>query len=96
VGRHPPPSRRRASAVESGADVNRQDVLGSTALIVAAGNGDLPMLEMLLRAGADARLCDDDGNMAQAWAAHGNHADAVRLLQEWASAQPSRDVGGAR
>jgi ankyrin repeat protein len=49
---------------------------------VAAGNGDVPMLKMLLQAGADTRLRDHDGSTAQAWAAHGNHAEAVRLLQE--------------
>jgi ankyrin repeat protein len=32
--------------VESGANVNGQDCLGGTALMVAASNGDLPMLEL--------------------------------------------------
>jgi ankyrin repeat protein len=72
--------------LESGADVNRQDVLGGTALIVAAGNGDVPMLELLLRAGADPDLRDHDGHTAAAWATHGNHAEAVRILQEWPQA----------
>jgi ankyrin repeat protein len=73
--------------LESGADVNGQDVLGGIALIVAASNGDLPMLEMLLKAGADVRVADHDGNTAPVWATHRNHGEAASLLRAWESAQ---------
>ena len=71
--------------LESGANVNGQDCLGGTALMVAASNGDLPMLEMLLKAGGDAHVTDHDGNNARVWAAHNNHVEAARLLQDWES-----------
>jgi ankyrin repeat protein len=76
--------------LESGADINGQDVLGGTALIVAASNGDLPMLEMLLRAGADVHVTDHDGNTALVWATHNNHVKVAQFLQDWKFAQDAR------
>ena len=67
-----------------------QDALGGTALIVAASNGDLPMLEMLLRAGADAHVTDHDGNMPLVWATHNNHVEAAKFLQDWKFAHDAR------
>ena len=50
------------------------------ALIVAAGRGDLPAVEKLVRAGADVRAKDDSGKTALNSAAYGNHVEVFRWL----------------
>jgi ankyrin repeat protein len=74
--------------LELGADVNLRGTFGgpqhgsgTIALHHAAEAGHLPMIELLLAAGADRTLRDDlyDGTPAS-WAAHGEHPEAVALL----------------
>jgi ankyrin repeat protein len=48
------------------------------------------MLEMLLRAGADAHVTDHDGNTALVWATHNNHVEVAQFLQDWKFAQDAR------
>ena len=69
--------------LKAGADVNQHDLLGGSALIVAAGNGDAAMIETLLKAGADIRYKDNDGNTALRWAEHNGHNDAAKVLKKW-------------
>jgi hypothetical protein len=47
--------------IDHGADVNARIHEGETALHMAAGYGDTPMVEMLLEKGADVRAQMDDG-----------------------------------
>ena len=58
--------------------------------MVAASNGDMPMLDMLLRAGANVDVRDHDGNTALVWATHNNHVEAARLLQNSDSVHRAR------
>lgn len=50
------------------------------ALVAAAGRGDLPALEALLRDGADVRAKDSSGRTALNSAAYGNHVEVFRRL----------------
>jgi len=50
--------------ITKGADVNAKDDGGYTALMFAVANGDLPMIELLLKAGADATIWDHDHKTA--------------------------------
>jgi len=74
--------------LELGAEVSRRGTFGgpqhgsgTTALHHAAEAGHLPMIELLLAAGADPTIRDNlyDGTPA-GWAHHGGHPDAVALL----------------
>ncbi|WP_257765192.1 ankyrin repeat domain-containing protein [Burkholderia glumae] len=68
------------AVLEAGADVNRHDRNGSTALMDAASNGSMSMVRILLDAGADANKCDYDGTASYEIAeANGHHAIADLL-----------------
>jgi len=60
-------------------DINTKTSIGSTALIYAAGNGQLPMIRILLDHGADPYRENWYGGPL-ACAAEAGHADAIRLL----------------
>jgi ankyrin repeat protein len=49
-------------------------------LIVAAGGGQLELVQVLLRCGADARLREPDGTRALDWAAQEGHREVVDVL----------------
>jgi ankyrin repeat protein len=51
-----------------------------TALLAAAGAGQLEMARLLLEAGADPSLTDSDGNTPLMTAAGNGHPDVLRLL----------------
>lgn len=61
-------------------DNNLQDTQGWTPLRWAAAHGQLKIVEMLLRAGADVDACDKYGWTALRWAAHWGHKIIVKLL----------------
>ncbi|HEY0599058.1 ankyrin repeat domain-containing protein [Brevundimonas sp.] len=81
---------RQADAVrlclEAGADPNRRMPVHthSTPLHQAALEGDLPVMRLLLQAGADRGAVDTlwRGTPLD-WAQHGNQAEAADLLQTW-------------
>jgi ankyrin repeat protein len=61
---------------------------GQTALMLAASHGRLRMANMLLAAGADVNIQDEDGSTALMCAAEHGHVEMVRLLL----AQPDCEV----
>lgn len=64
------------------ADIDAHDAsTGATALHHSAGNGDLEMVQLLLRQGADVNANSQLGPPIQ-WAAMSDHRSAVRLLME--------------
>ncbi|XP_065351280.1 KN motif and ankyrin repeat domain-containing protein 1 [Cloeon dipterum] len=62
-------------------DVNvRAKQHGQTALMLAASHGKYSMASMLLAAGADVNIQDDDGSTALMCAAEHGHVDMVKLI----------------
>ena len=67
----------------SGASVRAATRIGAiTPLFMAAKNGSAPMIELLLKAGADANVMDEHGTTALMSAAASGSAPAVKLLIE--------------
>lgn len=66
--------------VAAGADVDRTDVNGSTALIMAAEGGRIEIVEALLRAGAQLDAVNRAGASALTQAAKGGHLETVELV----------------
>lgn len=101
-----PRVRRRAALIEAAernhvavmevlvagkAEVDRKDVTGSTALMVAANYGSAAATQFLLREGADDSLTDDFGRTALSIAKDHKKIDVVRTLQQWAAGGIDRD-----
>ena len=69
--------------IEKGADVNSRDgLIGRTPLMDAVEMGHFEMVELLLRAGADASLADNRGTMALAIAREKGEPNSIRLLEQ--------------
>ncbi|MEQ1716538.1 MAG: ankyrin repeat domain-containing protein, partial [Hyphomicrobium sp.] len=68
------------AALAAGADVNARDGDGNTALILAAGGGHLPVLEILYAAKAALNLANAAGETALVLAIAKSRTDAVRSL----------------
>ena len=66
-------------ALEAGADVNKQDYRGFTAMILAAVKSNIECLKVLTRAGADVNKQDNNRETAIIWAAK---MDKIRCLEE--------------
>lgn len=66
--------------LEQGVDANGQSTTGCTPLHVAAEVGDLELVNMLLKFGADVELLDDEGKSALWYAASGGFDDLVKLF----------------
>ena len=62
--------------------VNAQDSYGNTALIAAAGNGHLDLVDFLIEQGADQNIKNNDGETALIVAATNNHDDVMDFLIE--------------
>ena len=70
--------------IQSGAQVNRIDTVeGWTALMVAAAEGHQPVVEVLLRHGADIEITDQDGDAAIDHARERGQTHIVDLLESW-------------
>src|SRR6266567_5330850 len=69
-----------ASMLKHGADVNKPEPDGTTALHWAAHRNDLKMAELLIRAGAKADVVNDYGVTAISEAAGAGSAAIVELL----------------
>ncbi|XP_069498178.1 CARD- and ANK-domain containing inflammasome adapter protein-like [Ambystoma mexicanum] len=67
-------------ALLRGYDVNAINAFGETLLHVAAANGRVPVIELLIKMGAKIDLKDQNGRTALHRAAENGHADAVRVL----------------
>lgn len=71
--------------VNAGADVDATDNDGQTALMYAAYEGFCGVIRLLLQAGADWTVVDNSGKTAVDVAKEMQKADAVTLLEEWAT-----------
>ena len=67
-------------SVSIGGDVNRQDKLGSTALMLAATKGDSAMVKKLLECGASTIPTDKDNHSAMSLAGFYGHVDTTSVL----------------
>jgi uncharacterized protein len=65
----------------AGADVNRQDRHGATALFYAANAGFFELAQLLLKRGADPALADDSGITPMQIAADKSFSKIARLLR---------------
>ena len=68
--------------IQQGADVNVQDILGTTVLIEATCDGLNEVAEVLVENGADVNHKDKYGNTALLWAAYKGRKDIVQMLLE--------------
>jgi ankyrin repeat protein len=66
---------------EAGADVEAQDFMGNTALMVAAVEGRSRTVQALLARGARASATNRDGLTAFGWAQQCQHHNTARLLR---------------
>ena len=60
--------------------IDSKNKIGTTALMCAAENGHLEICEMLLKAGADARIVDDKGVDAMKFAEKSGKAELIKLF----------------
>ncbi len=74
-------------------NVNAQSSFGGTALMSAAYNGNLAIVDMLLRAGADPSLLTDQSLGAIGYAATGGHVEIIYRLIEAGAASPNERLG---
>ena len=68
--------------LESGVDVNKKNMLGMNALLLAAGYGNDELVEMILEAGAQPQTCNDFGHTALHLAVVGKKDQLKKLRQE--------------
>ena len=78
----------------NGADANVHNINLETALMYAAGNGNVNIMIMLLNKGARLEDEDSSGSTALLWAAVGLSADALQLLIERGANVNAQDVDG--
>ena len=80
--------------LEAGADIEKADEHGTTALTFAAGDGGRDYVQLLLDAGADVDRADNFGETALMYAAERGLTGAVRLLLEAGADTEKADVQG--
>jgi ankyrin repeat protein len=68
--------------LEKGADPNRKNDLGDTALMAAARTGNANLIQALLAKNADVAAKDDAGRTALSWAVRSDEVEAAKLLLE--------------
>ena len=68
--------------VKNGADVNKGDEIGMTALMSACRYNYIDIAELLLENGADVNKGDEIGNTALIWAIFSHNVEIVQLLLE--------------
>jgi ankyrin repeat protein len=66
--------------LNAGADVNRRNAIGGTALMVSSYLGQHDVVEILLRRGAEVDTIDKNGYTALMYAANSGHLEIARLL----------------
>lgn len=62
-------------------DVNSNDLVGDTALIVATKNNQAQIVQLLLELGADKSLKDSSGKTAYDYAVESNNKDVISILE---------------
>lgn len=62
-------------------NVNVQDDVGNTALILACMEGHIKVVEILVKANADKSIVNKYGNDALFYAKQNNHPDIIKLIQ---------------
>ena len=67
--------------LEKNIDVNIQDDVGNTALILAAMEGHTKVVALLLQSDADKSIVNKHGYDALFYARQGNHRNVIRLLE---------------
>ena len=82
--------------LERRASVDQQVTNGGSALMAAAYQGRLPVVQRLLRAGADPRLRDDKGSTALQVAEHFGHSECACTIKEHVKAAVQAAVDSAR
>lgn len=65
---------------EAGFDINKPNQYGLTMLMMATQYNRIPMVQALLKAGANVNVQDMDGNTALIRASRSGHAEIVRML----------------
>ena len=67
--------------LDSGASVNALDDRGTTALMIAAGAGNVSVVQRLLESGANVNLETRSGRTARIAASENGHREVVELLE---------------
>lgn len=81
LAKGPTPLELAERLIQSGADVNASTDAGVTALMIAAGHNNMPMIAFLLRSGADPDRKSKAGKTALDIARDANHVQAERALR---------------
>ncbi len=81
VTQGPAPIALADELIRKGANLNAVSKHGVTALMIAAGHNNAPMIGLLLRAGADASLKSGEGKTALDIAQKALHDDAIGALK---------------
>ncbi len=71
--------------IDAHEDLNLKNDDGDTALIIAISYGFNDIVKMIIQAGADVSIKDNNGNDALAWAKAKNNRICIKLLEEGAS-----------
>lgn len=66
--------------IAAGFSVKEKDDFGNYPIVVAASRNDLETFEVLLNAGADTTVFNDDGRSAMTWAKAFNNEKMIALL----------------
>lgn len=82
--------------IKRGANVNAQSKDGVTALMIAAGQNNAPMIGLLLRAGADPKMTSATGKTALDIATEAGNEAASGALKFLTSATPAPSSGGPK
>lgn len=81
LAKGPTPLELAERMIKAGADVNATTDAGVTALMIAAGHNNMPMIAFLIRNGADPAVKNKDGKTALDIAKTANHEQAARALE---------------
>ena len=79
--------------VDNDADINAEDMFGSTSLELASDKGHLEICEILINNGADVNSNNNNGCTPLFWAGYYGHTDVVKLLLEYGADITIRTIG---